>query len=122
VEDDPDALEAISAVLQRSGARVTSVRSVPEALIALGREKPDVLVSDIAMSGMDGITLIRAIRERSVERGGGVPALALTAYTGGETQRRALEAGYQAYLTKPIDAADLVSAVASLAGAERRRG
>jgi signal transduction histidine kinase len=122
VEDDPDALEAISAVLQRSGASVTSVRSVPEALIALGREKPDVLVSDIAMAGMDGITLIRAVRERSRERGGAVPALALTAYTGGDTQRRALEAGYQAFLTKPIDASDLVSAIASLAGVERPTG
>lgn len=122
VEDDPDALEAISALLQRSGAQVTSVRSVPEALIALGREKPNVMVSDIAMSGMDGITLIKAIRERSVERGGDIPAVALTAYTGGDTQRSALEAGYQAYLTKPIDAADLVSAVASLAHVERRNG
>jgi CheY-like chemotaxis protein len=74
------------------------------------------------MSGMDGITLIRAVRERSRERGGAVPALALTAYTGGDTQRRALEAGYQAYLTKPIDASDLVSAIASLAGVERPAG
>ncbi|MGE5178592.1 MAG: response regulator [Bacteroidota bacterium] len=121
VEDDPDALEAISAVLKRAGAEVTSVKSVPEALIALGRSRTDVLVSDIAMAGMDGITLIRAIRERSQQRGGEVPALALTAYTGGETQRRALEAGFQAYLTKPIDASDLVSAVGSLARAERQR-
>lgn len=119
VEDDPDALEAISTVLRRSGAVVTSVRSVPEALIALGREGVDVMVSDIAMSGMDGITLIRAIRERSKERGGGVPALALTAYTGGDVQRRALEAGFQAYLTKPIDTEDLVRAIASLARVER---
>jgi len=115
VEDDSDALEAISTVLQRGGAHVTSTRSVPEALIALGREKMDVLVSDIGMSGMDGITLIRAIRERSAQRGGDIPALALTAYAGGDTQRRALEAGFQAYLTKPIDAADLISAVGSLA-------
>jgi len=120
VEDDPDALEAISAVLQRSGARVTSVRSVPEALIALGRDRHDAMVSDIAMSGMDGITLIRAVRERSHDRGGAIPALALTAYTGGDTQRRCLEAGFQAYLTKPIDAFDLVSAVASLARVQSR--
>jgi signal transduction histidine kinase len=121
VEDDPDALEAISAVLKRSGAEVTSVHSVPEALIALGRSRTDVLVSDIAMAGMDGITLIRAIRERSQQRGGDVPALALTAYAGAESQRRALDAGFQAYLTKPIDPTDLVSAVSALTRVERQR-
>lgn len=115
VEDDADALEAISTVLRAAGAHVATAHSVPEALIFLGREKPDVLVSDIAMAGMDGITLMKAVRERSRERGGGVPALALTAYTGADTQRRALEAGFQAYLTKPIDASDLVTAVESLA-------
>lgn len=119
VEDDADALEAISTVLQRSGADVTAARSVPEALLALGRSRVDILVSDIGMSGMDGITLIRAIRERSQQRGGDVPALALTAYAGGDTQRRALEAGFQAYLTKPIDASDLISAVGSLARVTR---
>jgi len=71
------------------------------------------------MAGMDGITLIHKVRERRGAHGGGVAALALTAYAGAETQRRALEAGYQAYLTKPIDVADLVSAIASVAKAER---
>jgi CheY-like chemotaxis protein len=119
VEDDPDALEAIAAVLERSGAKVEKARSVPEALSRLDRARVDVLVSDIAMAGMDGITLIRKVRERAESGGGDLVALALTAYAGSETQRRALEAGYQAYLTKPIDVADLVSAVASLARVER---
>jgi signal transduction histidine kinase/BarA-like signal transduction histidine kinase len=119
VEDDHDALEAVTAVLERSGAAVEKARSVPEALAHLDAKEYDVLVSDIAMAGMDGITLIQKVRERRGTRGGDVAALALTAYAGAETQRRALEAGYQAYLTKPIDIADLVSAVASLAKAER---
>jgi signal transduction histidine kinase/BarA-like signal transduction histidine kinase len=117
VEDESDAREAITAVLERSGARVDTARSVPEALACLDRERYDVLVSDIAMAGMDGIALIQKVRERVED--GAVAALALTAYAGAETQRRALEAGYQAYLTKPIDVTDLVSAVASLAKVER---
>jgi signal transduction histidine kinase/CheY-like chemotaxis protein len=116
VDDDPDTREALKQLLEASGARVTAAGSADEALEALQRAPPDVLVSDIGMPGKDGYDLIRLVRALSPERGGRVPAAALTAYAQAEHRRAALVAGYQLYLPKPIEPAVLADAVARLAG------
>lgn len=115
VEDDPEALEAVGAVLRRFGATVESAASFEEAFRSLRRFAPDVLVSDISMPGEDGIALIRAVRSSTGEEGRDTPALALTARASAEDERAILDAGYDAYLRKPVDAAQLVEAVADLA-------
>jgi CheY-like chemotaxis protein len=114
VEDDPEALEAVGAVLRRFGATVEAVRSADEAIATLQEFPPDVIVSDIAMPGTDGIAMIRAVREHAPQRGGGTPALALTARAGAEDERVIRSAGYDAYLRKPVDASELVAAIADL--------
>ena len=100
--------------LARCGAKVTATSSVPEALAAFDRAAPDVLVSDIGFPVEDGYSLIRKVRARKA--GSDVPAAAVTAYAGAEDRRRALEAGFQTHLAKPIDPSELVAMVARLAG------
>jgi len=114
VDDEPDARDAVSAVLRQCGGDAVTAASASEALRALDESVPDVMVSDIAMPVEDGYALIRQVRART-DRARDVPALALTAYAGGEGRRRVFEAGYQAYLGKPVDARELVGAVARLA-------
>ena len=80
-----------------------------------------MLVSDIGMPGEDGYALIRAVRSREKDRGGGVSALALTAYAQSEDRRRALDAGYHMHVSKPVDPLDLARAVARLAGLTSHR-
>jgi signal transduction histidine kinase len=116
VDDDPDTREAVRRLLEQAGAEVVSAGSADEALEALQRAPPDVLVSDIAMPGRDGYDLIRQVRLLAPERGGRVPAAALTAFTQVEHRREALVAGYQAWLPKPIEPTALTEAVARLAG------
>ena len=114
VDDDQDSLNLVAAVLENSGARVTAVRSAAEALRAIAAERPDVLISDLAMPHEDGYSLIRAIRsspDATVQR---IPALALTAYAGAGDLARTMEAGFQAHLAKPYSPDDLTSAVAAL--------
>ena len=118
VDDDLDAREALVAVLEQRGAVVTSAGSAAEAEALLDRAVPDAIVSDIAMPAQDGYAFIRAVRRRPVERGGGVPAIALTAYASADDQRRTAEAGFQAHLKKPMDALDLVAIMAELVGRE----
>jgi CheY-like chemotaxis protein len=77
-------------------------------------EPPDVLVSDIGMPGVDGYELIKKIRALPAERGGRIPALALTAYARTEDRLRAVRAGYQMHVSKPVEVAELVTLVASL--------
>ena len=84
----------------------------------LEAERPDVLVSDIGLPGDDGYDLIRQVRALDEERGGRVPAAALTAYAKDEDRHRAIAAGFQAHVTKPVELAELASVVASLAGRE----
>ncbi len=115
VDDDGDARDAISAVLEDSGAHVTAVASAREALVLLASNHVDVLVSDIAMPSEDGYEFIAQVRRRQgADRR--VPALALTAYASAAEQRRILGAGFDAYLAKPIEAHELAQAVARLAG------
>jgi len=93
---------------------VTAVASGFEALQALERFTPDLLISDIGMAAMDGYMLIEQIRLRRHDAGGTMPALALTAYAGASEQRKALESGFQAHLTKPVEPEALVKAIISL--------
>lgn len=98
--------------LALAGAMVTAVGTVPEALRALDRARYDVLLSDIALPGEDGRSLIRRIRQLPVARGGGMPAAAVTAFN---TATENIRAGFQRHLRKPVDASQLVTAVAELA-------
>jgi signal transduction histidine kinase len=116
VEDEEDTRELLVVALQQCGAEVAAFGSVPEALAAFDREVPDVLLSDIGVPGEDGYSLIRKVRAREPGRGGNVPAAALTAYARAEDRLRALEAGYQTHLAKPIDPAELAATIARLAG------
>jgi len=114
VDDEGDARDAIGTVLQSAGAEVVTASSVREALDAIRARAPDVIVSDIAMPVEDGFALIREIRSRVPDSSRPIRAIALTAYAGEHASERVFEAGFDAHLIKPIEAARLVSAVASL--------
>ena len=116
VEDEEDTRELLLASLRQCGAEVTAASSVAEALASLDRTLPDVLVSDLAMPDEDGYSLIRKVRSRDPEAGGKIPAAALTAYARAEDRVRALASGFQRHLPKPVEPADLITLVASLAG------
>jgi signal transduction histidine kinase len=115
VEDDDDARGMLETVLEARGATVKSVSSAREALDTLGRDRVDVLLSDIEMPGTDGYQLIQELRRRPSEQGGSVPAAALTAYARTEDRLRTLRAGFQLHLAKPVQPSELVTVVASLA-------
>ncbi|HEU5182474.1 MAG TPA: chemotaxis protein CheB [Candidatus Polarisedimenticolia bacterium] len=114
VDDELEAREPVRRLLEEHGAEVLAVRSADEALEAIQQQRPDVLVSDIAMPGRDGYWLIRAIRSLPPGNGGRIPAIALTAFGTPEACERALQAGYTTHLTKPVGAAELVAALAAL--------
>jgi CheY-like chemotaxis protein len=116
VDDETDTLDYVAATLRERGAEVTAASSVAEALAALERLRPDVLVADIAMPGEDGYSLIKRVRALDAARGGNTPAAALTAYASSEDRRRVLLSGFQIHLPKPIEPAELAAVVASLAG------
>jgi signal transduction histidine kinase/ActR/RegA family two-component response regulator len=119
VDDEPDARALVKRLLEAREARVTTAASAPEALEAVRRERPDVVVSDIGMPGEDGYSFIRKVRALGPEEGGDVPAVALTAYVRSEERARALKAGFQMHLPKPVEPAAVVVTVARLA---RRTG
>ena len=114
VDDEADARDLFKAVLEGSGARVTAVGSGAEAFSSFTTSPPDVVVSDIEMPEENGYDLIRRLRGLPAERGGGIPAAALTAYAGAEDRMRALRAGFQHHVSKPVQPAELVAVVASL--------
>jgi PAS domain S-box-containing protein len=116
VDDEADARELLKTVLEMKGASVTAVDSAPEALKELQRFQPHVLLSDIAMPGEDGYSLIRKIRGLVPEKISGIPAAAVTAYARDEDRRKSFSAGFQIHLAKPVDPAEIVSTVAHLAG------
>jgi len=111
VDDDLDARELTAVVLTRHGATVATADGAAAALGWLEREQADVLVLDIAMPGIDGYALLRKIREGQGPAGM-VPAIALTAYAREDDRRRAMSAGFSAHLSKPVDATELVRAIA----------
>jgi CheY-like chemotaxis protein len=114
VDDEPDARDLLTEMLTNYGAEVKTCASAAEALQTLDKWRPDALVSDIGMPGEDGYDLLGKIRAREPERGGHVPALALTAYARSEDARRVLAAGYQMHIPKPVESDLLAAAVASL--------
>ncbi|MEH2024486.1 PAS domain-containing hybrid sensor histidine kinase/response regulator [Nostoc sp.] len=114
VDDNADTRELVAFILEESGAQVTAVSSVGEALEALVRLKPDVLVSDIGMPDEDGYSLIRKVRVQEAEQGEKIPAIALTAFARDEERRLALQAGFQVHVSKPIEPEELVTVVANL--------
>ena len=115
VEDDDDARGLVQKVLETQGAKVRAVASAREALDILGRDRVDVLLSDIEMPGTDGYQLIKELRLRPSQQGGFVPAAALTAYARTEDRLRALRAGFQLHLAKPVQPSELITVVGSLA-------
>jgi PAS domain S-box-containing protein len=115
VDDEADARELVTATLQHYGASVTAVASVGEALEALARLKPDVLLADLALPGEDGYALIGKVRTLPADQGGRTPAAALTAYGTVEDRIRAVSAGFQVHIAKPVQPAELAAVVVTLA-------
>ena len=116
VDDDADALSLLTAVLESCGARVTAVGAARAALDKLKGERFDVLLSDIGMPEEDGYWLIKKVRRLPKDGGGQIPAAALTAYARRQDRMRVLRSGYQMHVPKPVEPAELVAVVASLAG------
>jgi signal transduction histidine kinase/ActR/RegA family two-component response regulator len=109
VDDEQDARDLVAAVLEQAGAIVTAVGSAEEAMHAIREKPPSLIVSDIGMPGEDGYALIARVRALPADRGGRVPAVAVTAFTRSEDRARALRAGYTAHVGKPIDPSELVT-------------
>jgi CheY-like chemotaxis protein len=122
VDDDADARELVRAILSQYGALVKTAGTAGEALTVLSARRrrdswqPDLLISDIEMPEADGYMLIRKLRLIEAERGGKIPAVALTAYTRVEDRMRSLSAGFHMHLGKPVEPAELLTVVASLTG------
>jgi signal transduction histidine kinase/ActR/RegA family two-component response regulator len=115
VDDDTDAREFVTFLLEQYGARVRAVSSASEALTALTQSVPDVLLSDIGMPDVDGYMLMQQVRTLPPEQGGQIPAIALTAYAGEINYQQAIAAGFQSHISKPVEPAELVAVVTSLA-------
>jgi PAS domain S-box-containing protein len=114
VDDEEDARELVSVMLTRSGAAMKCASSSTEAMEIIESWRPDVLIADIGMPVEDGYGLIKRVRALPRESGGQTPALALTAYARTEDRVRALSAGYQVHLSKPVDRVELAAVVARL--------
>jgi signal transduction histidine kinase len=114
VDDDRDARELITATLGYYGADVTAADSAAEALALLPEVRPDVLLSDIGMSGEDGYSFIRRVRSLPPDRGGHVPAVAITAYATAADRARAMSSGFQLHIPKPFDPIELARTVQRL--------
>jgi PAS domain S-box-containing protein len=114
VDDEPDALTVLAEMLGEQGAEVHVASTSRDALERMGEVLPHVLVSDIGMPEMDGFTLIQRIRALPSERGGDTRAIALTAFARAEDVRRALAAGYQVHLAKPVELPQLANAIVAL--------
>jgi len=123
VDDNVDTLELVTIILGEYGTEVITAASATEAIEAItqgarsasAQLKPNILISDIAMPGVDGYSLIRKVRTLSSEQGGQIPAIALTAYASEEERTRILDAGFQMHIPKPVEPSELVAVVAKLA-------
>lgn len=116
VDDQPDACELVERVLEECGAWVASATSGQGALERLSEARPDVLLTDIAMPEMDGYELLRRVRSVADPGLQRVPAVAMTAFARPEDRLRALQAGFQVHVAKPLEPSELVATVASVAG------
>jgi PAS domain S-box-containing protein len=115
VDDDGEARERVAAALRHVGAQVRTAANVVDALADVDQHPPAVIVSDLEMAGGDGYQFIRQLRQLEPERGGTIPAAALTAHARPDEGRRALEAGFQRHLAKPSAPDEIARAVAALA-------
>ena len=116
VDDEPDARGLIRRVLEQRRAEAATAGDADEGLAAVKALRPDVLVSDIGMPDKDGYRFLREVRALPEAEGGRTPAVALTAFARSEDRTRAMLAGFQVHVAKPIEPAELVATVASLAG------
>jgi len=114
VDDDADGRTLTSLMLTQAGATVQAAATVRDALQAMRIRRPDVLVSDIGLPDEDGYALIRKVREAEADRDDRLPALALTGYARADDRARGLEAGFQAYVSKPVDPAELIAAIVGI--------
>jgi CheY-like chemotaxis protein len=115
VDDEAGAREIAATILKQAQAEVRTAESASAALEIMDEWLPDVLVADIGMPDVDGYAFISQVRTRTLQRGGSVPAAALTAYARTQDRMRVLSSGYQMHIPKPIQPAELVTVVASLA-------
>ena len=115
VDDEEDTRNLIATTIVRAGATVRKARSASEALRLLGEEVPHVMVSDVGMPDTDGFSLIRQVRALPAEKGGAVPAIALTAYARMEDRITAISSGFQVLIAKPADALELLKMVEAFA-------
>ena len=119
VDDEEDVREALRLILQQNGMLVTTAASAREAFDLVERLQPDILLSDIAMPGEDGLSLIRRVRLLPLERGGVVPAIALSAYASADDRRKALLAGFQRHIPKPVEPGHLLAVIAAMVRTNR---
>jgi CheY-like chemotaxis protein len=119
VDDESDVRHLLEALLENRGARVWTAASVREALALIPAVRPDVLLVDIGMADEDGYSLVRKLRAQPAEEGGRTPAIALTAYARDEDRRRALEAGCQLHVAKPVEPDLLLRAIAQVVAEDR---
>jgi CheY-like chemotaxis protein/two-component sensor histidine kinase len=122
VDDEPDARALVKRFLEDCKAMVATAASTAEALELIRADPPDVLVSDIGMPGEDGYALIKQVRALGPARGGGVPAIALTAYARAEDRMKAMLAGFQQHVVKPAEPAELIMLVSLLSGRQAGGG
>ena len=120
VDDDRDACELVAALLAKDGAQVITAPDAGAALALIGVRELDVLISDVGMPDVDGLQFLRELRQRSLARGGQLPAVALTAYGRADDRAIMLAAGFSAHIRKPVDAAELVAVVAEVCGRTAR--
>ncbi|HVN27976.1 MAG TPA: PAS domain S-box protein [Candidatus Binataceae bacterium] len=114
VDDEADARDVVSMILSSAGAEVDAVDSAARAIEAIERRPPDILVSDIGMPQEDGFSLLRKLRALPPEKGGTIPAIALTAFARTQDRLNVLSAGYQMHVPKPIEQLELLTVIASL--------
>lgn len=118
VDDEPDVLTATTLLLTLHHAEVIGASTPHDGLEQVRRHRPDVIVSDIGMPHMNGYQFLYAVRNLPVHEGGQTPAIAVTAFNGPEDRTRTIQAGYQIYLTKPVDIQKLIKTIADLANRE----
>jgi PAS domain S-box-containing protein len=122
VDDEADMRDYITFVLEQTGADVTVANSAQAAIALLSQDQPDIIISDIGMPHLDGYMLLKQIRSLSSAQGGSVPAIALTAYAAEYDQQKALAAGFQLHLPKPVEPDQLIKAILGLLGKEKIKG
>jgi two-component system, chemotaxis family, CheB/CheR fusion protein len=120
IDDLDEAREAFTSVLQSCGALVETARSAATGLTALARVKPDVILCDVAMPETDGLSFIRSVRQLSPGKGGKTPAIAVTAHVGVEHERKALDAGFDVHLAKPVDVVALSHLIVTLTTSRKK--